>query len=131
PVTARIVESRAPVRIDSRYDLETAFAQERWEELGLHATIGAPVVLDGRLWGVITAARTHPDDPFAPDAEHRLGDFAALVAQAIANAEARREVASLADEQAALRRVATLVAAGRPGPEVLAAVAREVGELFA
>ena len=34
------------------------------------------------------------------------------MATAIANAEARAEVARLADEQAALRRVATLVAQG-------------------
>ena len=77
------------------------------------------------------ASRTTKDDPFAPGAEHRLGDFAALVAQAIANSEARREVAELADEQAALRRVATLVAGGRPQPEVLEAATREAGELFA
>ncbi len=40
-------------------------------------------------------------------------------------------MAELADEQAALRRVATLVAGGRPQPEVLEAATREAGELFA
>jgi signal transduction histidine kinase len=39
--------------------------------------------------------------------------------------------AALAEEQAALRRVAMLVAGGRPQSEVLAAVTREVGQLFA
>ena len=52
----------------------------------------------------MTAARTQPGDPFPSDAEHRLGDFAALVAQAIVNAEARRETAELVEEQSALRR---------------------------
>jgi signal transduction histidine kinase len=129
-VVARIVGSGSPARIDSMQELQTEFGRALWEELGIHSSIGAPIVVDGRVWGAITASRTTPVDPFELGAEHRLGDFAALVAQAIANAEARREVAALADEQAALRRVATLVAAGRPEAEVLEAVTREAGRLF-
>jgi signal transduction histidine kinase len=49
---------------------------------------------------------------------------------AISNSEARVELARLAGEQAALRRVATLIARGRPSTEVFAEVAREVGELL-
>src|SRR4029079_945295 len=56
--------------------------------------------------------------------------FTDLVATAIANAEARRDVATLADEQAALRRVAALVAEGVAPAEVFAAVARELGQLL-
>src|SRR5262245_4333927 len=130
-ITARVVHSAAPARIDSAADLQTEMGRSRWEELGLQAAIGAPIVVDGRVWGAMMATRTTPDDPFPPGAEHGLGDFAALVAQAIANAEARRELAALAAEQAALRRVATLVAAGRPQGEVLDAAMREAGELFA
>ncbi|MBA2298328.1 MAG: GAF domain-containing protein [Actinobacteria bacterium] len=129
-ITARVVRSARPARIDSSDDLTTQFAQERWRELGLQASIGAPIVVDGRVWGVVTASRTSADDPFPPGAEDRLGGFGALVAQAIANAETRRELAALVDEQAALRRVATLVAAGRPQPEVLDAATREVGKLY-
>ena len=44
--------------------------------------------------------------------ESRLADFTELVATAIANADAREQVTRLAEEQAALRRVATLVAEG-------------------
>jgi signal transduction histidine kinase len=130
-ITARIVEAEAPGRVESAADLHTDFARARWSELGIEASIGAPIVVDGRVWGVITVSRTGEDDPFPAGAEHRLGDFAALVAQAIVNAEARREAAALAEEQAALRRVATLVAAARPESEVLEAVTREVGEVFA
>ena len=129
-IPARVVRSARPARIDSSDDLTTQFAQERWRELGLQASIGAPIVVDGRVWGVVTASRTSADDPFPPGAEDRLGGFGALVAQAIANAETRRELAALVDEQAALRRVATLVAAGRPQPEVLDAATREVGKLY-
>src|SRR5687768_17416562 len=63
-VTARVVNSGLPARIDSAADFATDFARERWEELGLHASIGAPIVVDGSVWGVITASRTTPEDPF-------------------------------------------------------------------
>jgi K+-sensing histidine kinase KdpD len=49
---------------------------------------------------------------------------------ATANAESREELRVLADEQAALRRVATLVARGVPPAEVFAAVAQEVGHVL-
>ena len=51
-------------------------------------------------------------EPFPADTEPRVVQFTELVATAIANAEARAQLQRLADEQAALRRVATLVAAG-------------------
>jgi signal transduction histidine kinase len=129
-LTARVVDSGGPARVESVDDLHTDFARERWAELGIQAAIGAPIVVDGHIWGMIMASRKTVDDPFPPGSEHRLGDFAALVAQAIANSEARLEVAALAEEQAALRRVATLVAGGRPRPEVLDAATREVGAIF-
>ena len=129
-ITARIVAAGAPARLDSAADLKTEFARERWAELGYHASIGAPILVDGKVWGVVTASRTAPDDPFPPGAEHQLGDFAALVAQAIVNAEARRQTAELVAEQSALRRIATLVAGGRPQEEVLDAVTSEVRSVF-
>jgi signal transduction histidine kinase len=51
------------------------------------------------------------------------------VAAAIANTESREEITRLAEEQAALRRVATLVAQGAQPPEVFEAVSAEVGRL--
>ena len=52
-------------------------------------------------------------EPSAHDTERRLAEFTELVATAIANSEAHERLAQLADEQVALRRVATLVAEGR------------------
>ena len=130
-IVARIVRSGTPQRIDAVTDMETAFAHERWRELGISASIGAPIIADGEVWGVVTTSRTAEHEPFPPGAELRLGDFAALISQAIANAESRRQVAALAEEQAALRRVATLVAAGKPQPEVVEAVTREATQIFA
>src|ERR687891_424932 len=60
-------------------------------DLGIRSSVAAPISAGGRLWGAVTAARTR-DDQFPAGAETRLGDFAELVAQAIANAEAREEL---------------------------------------
>ena len=69
-------------------------------------------------------------EPFPPDAERRVTQFTELVATAIANAEARAELKRLADEQAALRRVATLVAEAATPDEVFDAVIVEVAQLL-
>src|SRR6476646_6772023 len=50
--------------------------------------------------------------------------------QAIANAESRAAIERLANEQAALRRVATLVAEGVPSAELFSAVTKEVARVF-
>src|SRR5204863_2319366 len=81
----RALRARAPQRVDEVHDADT---RDLWEELGIRTGIAAPILVDGGLWGAIGASLMR-DTTFAPDAEHRLGEFAALVAQAIANAEAR------------------------------------------
>ena len=63
------------------------------------------------------------------DTETRLTGFTELVATAIANAQAGLELRGYAEEQAALRRVATLVARAAPPAQLFAAVAQEVGAL--
>jgi signal transduction histidine kinase len=95
----------------------------------VHAGVGAPIVVDGTLWGVVSAggdARV----PLAADAEVRLSKFTDLVATAIANTQARHDLHRLADEQAALRRVAMLVAQGAEPSAVFDAVCEETGRLL-
>ena len=65
-----------------------------------------------------------------PAIESHLADFAELVSTAISAAQARAELRVLADEQAALRRVAELVARGAALDEVFAAVATEASKLL-
>ena len=77
----------------------------------------------------MTVAR-YVAEPFAPDTEARVARFSDLVATAIANAAARAEVERLAAEQAALRRVATLVAEGAEPAAVFDAVAAEMEGLL-
>jgi signal transduction histidine kinase len=70
------------------------------------------------------------EDPLPADTESRIAAFTGLVATAISNTAARAEVGRLAEEQAALRRVATLVARESSPARVFAAVAEEVGRLL-
>jgi GAF domain-containing protein len=98
-------------------------------EMGLRGAVGAPVSVDGRLWGVIVVASTH-EWPLPADTEAQLAEFTELAATAIANARARVALRSFAEEQAALRRVATLVARGASPEEVFVAVAAEAGQLL-
>jgi signal transduction histidine kinase len=122
---SRIVrQTGRPARIDHH---EGAAAAEL--ALGIRSAVGAPITVEGRLWGLMTVASTGEEPP-PPDTEARLADFTELVATAIANAQAREELRAIADEQTALRRVATLVARGAPPSSVFAAVAEEVGRLL-
>jgi GAF domain-containing protein len=83
-----------------------------FRELGIRSAVGVPITVAGRLWGVMTALSTRAE--FLPtDTEARLAGFTELVATAIANGQVRVELRDFAEEQAALRRVATLVAGGR------------------
>jgi signal transduction histidine kinase len=76
----------------------------------------------------MTVESTH--EPLPAGTEGRLAGFTELVATAIANAQARMELRGFAEEQAALRRVATLVARAAPPGEVFAAVTGEAGRLL-
>ena len=76
--------------------------------VGIRSTVAVPIVVAGRMWGAMVVSATESALP--ADTEVRLTDFTELLATAIANSEAQEEVTRLAEEQAALRRVATLVA---------------------
>jgi PAS domain S-box-containing protein len=91
-VAARILRSERPERIDS-YEGVPGTTAELLRETGLRASVAAPVKLAGRLWGAVTVSTAEPV-PFPPGAEQRLADFADLVSIALANAEARRELAA-------------------------------------
>jgi signal transduction histidine kinase len=61
-------------------------------EAGIKSAVGSPVIVEGHLWGVMTAAST--EGPMPPGAEARLASFTELVATAIANAESSEELAA-------------------------------------
>jgi signal transduction histidine kinase len=125
-IASAIFKTGAPARLDD-YEQATGPWAARVAEGGVRSVVGTPIMVEGRLWGAMMAL-TH-SMPLPPETEARLGQFTELMATAIANAEARTEVARLADEQVALRRVATLVAEGAAPSAVFDAVTAEVAEL--
>ena len=107
-VTAQVHRTGQPARIDNyRETPGNRFANE---VARLRASVGVPVAVNGQLWGMLSASSW--DEPLPADIEGRLTPFAGTVAIAIAGAQARADLRAMADEQAALRRVAELIARG-------------------
>ena len=129
-VTTLVYQTGRPARIDYS-DVSGMIGQVASREWGLRSSIGVPISAESRLWGCIVVAFSRQGLlPLPADTEAQLTGFTELVATAIANTESRASVARLAEEQAALRRVATLVARGAVADELFAAVTREVGRLL-
>jgi signal transduction histidine kinase len=123
---ARLIrETSAPVRLEPYPGDRNA----RTLEGDLHSTVAAPITVKGSMWGFITVAQMGDERP-PPDCEARLAAFTELVATAVANAESRGAVEQLAAEQAALRRVATLVAEGASPMPVFDAVTAEISSVL-
>ena len=61
--------------------------------LGYRSAVAAPVHVGGRLWGALASA-TASVEPLPDGVERRLCDFADLVAQALANADAYEQLAA-------------------------------------
>jgi signal transduction histidine kinase len=77
-------------RIDSYADATGSLGTALREE-GIGSSIGTPIIVEGRLWGVMTA-RSSPGQALPVDIEERLAHFTGLVATAIANSESRAEL---------------------------------------
>jgi signal transduction histidine kinase len=91
-IAAMVREVIRPARVDSFAGAYGPIAREA-QDLGIRSSVGCPIVVDGRLWGVI-AASSKTARPFPPDTESQIAEFTELVATAIANTEARTEVAA-------------------------------------
>ena len=89
---ARIRATGRPARVDDFSSMPGTDAA-RLRHYRFTAAIGAPIALSGKLWGAVMVSTTEPE-PFLPGAEQRIADFAELVALALANAEAREELAA-------------------------------------
>ena len=123
-----VFENGRPARSDSYVDASGPIGLLA-REAGNRAGVATPIVVEGHFWGMLGAG-SKGDAPLPSDIEERLALFAELLTSALASAESRAELARVAGEQAALRRVATLVARGAPSGTLFAAVAEEVGQLF-
>jgi signal transduction histidine kinase len=125
---ATVLRTGRPARCDDYSQASGAFVDATVRRMGIRSSVAAPIVVEGRLWGAIVAGVRH--GRFPADTEQRMAGFTELVGTAIANADSRAELRVLAEEQAALRRVATLVARGVSPSEVFVAVAAEFRRLL-
>ncbi len=125
---AAIRETRQPARIDDYTSLDSTRAAAM-RASGVNAAVGAPILVDGRVWGVIFGGY-NDRTPVPAGVEARLARFADLIATAIARTESSAARERLGEEQAALRRVATLVAHGVGTQDLFEAVAKEVGGML-
>src|SRR6185312_9724044 len=134
-LTAQVFETKHPARVDDFSTLPGPVGDAA-RAAGIGCGCAGPIVVNRGLWGML-AVFSRAGTLLPVGTENRLHDFIELVATAIANYEARAELAAsearareLADEQAALRRVATLVARGVSPKEIFSAVTNEMGRLF-
>ena len=89
-IAARVRDTGWPARVDSFVGAAGPIAREA-QELGIRSSVGCPIIVGGRAWGVI-AASTRSEVPFPPDTEARIGEFTELVAAAVSNAQARADL---------------------------------------
>jgi PAS domain S-box-containing protein len=123
-----VYHSGGPARVDYAH-VPGPIAAKLARDAGIRSAVAVPIVVNGRAWGAMMALST-TNTPQPGSTEARLASFTELVATAIANAEARDELQQLADEQAALREVATLVAQGAEPRAVFDAVCEVTGRLI-
>jgi PAS domain S-box-containing protein len=90
-VASQILHTGRPARVDS-FEGVTGSLAATLRERGIRAAVGAPVSFAGTLWGAVIISSSGA--PFPPGAEQRVASFADLAAQAIANAQAREELAA-------------------------------------
>jgi signal transduction histidine kinase len=90
-VLAAVRQTGEPQRA-ARFDHLAGPVVERISSFGYGSAAAAPVRLGGKVWGALVAAG-QGEASFPIGAEHRLADFADLVAQALANADAYRKLA--------------------------------------
>ena len=132
-IIAELRRTGHPVRRDGPEKPPVALA-DRVRERELIGAAKAPVMVEGQVWGYAGIAWRQP---VPADTEARMVQFTKLVGTAIANADSRAQLdfsrarlAEVAAEQAALRRVATLVAEGASTTDVFEAVATELRQLL-
>jgi signal transduction histidine kinase len=86
---AAVFRTSRPARTDDYTEASPEF-RERIRKVGIRSSVATPIIVDGRLWGVIVASSRRGSLP--PDTEQRMLNFTELVATAIANAESRTEL---------------------------------------
>ena len=123
----RVWRTGKPARVDNLAEMSGVWPQLAHRH-GFNASAGVPVVIHGRLRGALVVVGRR--EGFPHSIEEHLANFADLAGTAVSAADARQELRLLANENAAVRRVAELVARGATLDEVFKAVASETSSLL-
>jgi signal transduction histidine kinase len=91
-VTAKLYRSGAPERVDDYAGVEGELAA-KLREFGMRSVVGAPIHVAGRLWGAIMVTSELPY-AFPAGTEERINSFAELITAALANVDAREQLAA-------------------------------------
>lgn len=89
---AKLSRSGRAERVDDYSQVDGDLA-ERIRAAGIATSVAAPITVAGRLWGAIVASSGQPHS-FRQGTEERVASFAELVANALANADAREQLAT-------------------------------------
>ena len=91
-VTGKLYRSGRTERVDDYREVGGELASVV-RESGMLSCVGAPIRVAGRLWGalMVNSARPHV---FPDGTEQRIAEFAELVTAALANADARQQLAA-------------------------------------
>jgi len=88
-VVARVLREGGPQR--AQYATAGGTLAPKLQSFGYRGALAAPVTVGGRLWGALAAGTV---ESLPMGVEQRLSDFAELVAQALANADAHEQLAA-------------------------------------
>jgi signal transduction histidine kinase len=88
-----VLETGRSARIDNYAEWSSGPIGVAAGEAGINSSLATPIMVEGRIWGVI-AAGSILKQPLPADTEARLASFTELVATAIANAESRAALAT-------------------------------------
>jgi len=91
-VTGKLFETGRPQRVDD-YEGVPGELAARLRAGGIRAAVGAPIHVGGRPWGGIMCVAPEPG-AFPAASEQRIAGFAELVTAALANADARAQLAA-------------------------------------
>jgi signal transduction histidine kinase len=128
PLAGLVVRTGQPARIEDWNTVPGELAVRHLQD-GFGPAMGVPIMVDGVIWGAITAYNMR-DVTLPMGSESRLVEFSQLMATAISNVQARDNLRDLAEWQGALGRVATHVAEGDEPESVFTAVAHEAARIL-